>query len=57
MNFRKTIGLAIYTLLLLLLNGCGALYNPPTEQEKSTLGENTGITKIIRELPNPKKKL
>ncbi len=57
MNFRKTIGLAIYTLLLLLLNGCGALYNPPTEQEKSTLGENTGITKIIRELPEPKEKI
>lgn len=47
---------AFYSLTLLSLCNC-TLFNLPTGNEKSTLGENTNYTPAIKKIPAPKEKI
>lgn len=46
-----------YGLLFPLLQGCSTLFNLPSNNEKSTMGEVTSYTKELENLPPPKEKI
>ncbi len=56
MKTSTLIKLAFLSVLLFSLQNC-TLFNLPTGNEKSTLGENTNYTPEIRKLPVPKDKI
>lgn len=56
MKTSTLIKLAFLSVLLFFLQNC-TLFNLPTGNEKSTLGENTNYTPEIRKLPAPKDKI
>lgn len=46
-----------YGLLFPLLQGCSTLFNLPSNNEKSTMGEVTSYTKELENVPPPKEKI
>ncbi|MGX9986999.1 CsgG/HfaB family protein [Soonwooa purpurea] len=46
----------LFSIPLLILNSCSALFKAPTGYQSSTLGEVTPYTKLLKTLPEPKEK-
>lgn len=56
-NLSIKYGFYLLILSLLLLQSCKAIFNPPINSEKSTLGEVTQLTTELKDIPPPKEKI
>lgn len=54
---KKIYQYTFMVIVVLSLNGCGAYFNQPVTEQNASIGENTPITKSLKNLPKAKDKI